>query len=161
MPPCFPRHGVPTARFPFEAIFVWTFLEGSGYKKIPIIIDKDRSGTPRGKGDRKVRKKLLVSSLFLSVLMGGTAAYGLTADQVLKLKNAGVSDATIQLMIRQEMEAEKNPYERFGRREIRDGDGNTVIVYSTGSASSSAGDREAEKAEKAWELLRNLIIDAR
>jgi len=107
-----------------------------------------------------VRKKLLVSSLFLFVLMGGSA-YGLTADQVLKLKNAGVSDATIQLMIRQEMEAAKNPYEQFGRREIRDGDGNAVIVYSTGSASSSAGDLEAEKAEKAWDLLRNLIIDAR
>lgn len=92
--------------------------------------------------------------------MGG-AAYGLTADQVLKLKNAGVSDATIQLMIRQEMEAAKNPYEQFGRREIHDGDGNTVIVYSTGSVSSSAGDGEAEKAEKAWDLLRNLVIDAR
>jgi len=107
-----------------------------------------------------VRKKLLVSLLFLFVLMGG-AAYGLTADQVLKLKNAGVSDATIQLMIRQEMEAAKNPYEQFGRREIRDGDGNAVIVYSTGSTSSSAGDLEAEKAEKAWDLLRNLVIDAR
>jgi hypothetical protein len=115
----------------------------------------------RGNGVREVRKTLLVSSLFLFVLMGGTAAYGLTAEQVLKLKSAGVSDATIQLMIRQEMEAEKNPYERFGRREIHDADGNTVIVYSTGSASSSADDEEAEKAEKAWELLRNLIIDAR
>jgi hypothetical protein len=80
---------------------------------------------------------------------------------VLKLKNAGGSDATIQLMIRQEMEAAKNPYEQFGRREIHDGDGNTVIVYSTGSVSSSAGDGEAEKAEKAWDLLRNLVIDAR
>lgn len=108
-----------------------------------------------------VRKKLLVSSLFLSVLMGWTTAHSLTAEQILKLKSAGVSDATIQLMIRQEMEAGKNPYERFGRSEIRDADGNTVIVYSTGSASSSSRDEEAEKAEKAWELLRNLIIDAR
>ena len=100
---------------------------------------------------------LMIGSLFI----GLSAARALTPEQVLKLKQAGVSDETIQLMIRQEREAGDNPYERFGKREIKDEDGKTVVVYSTGARDRSSPDPEREKAEKAWDMLRHMIIDAR
>ena len=78
----------------------------------------------------------------------------LTPDQIVKLKNAGVSDDTIHLMLTQEKQ---------GVREVTDERGMTYIKYSTGSpACRSAQDRdEAEKVRRAWKMLEQLLIDAR
>ncbi len=89
-------------------------------------------------------------------------ALALTPEQVLSLKNAGVSDQTIQLMIRQEQEAAAgSPADSPGRKEIKDKDGKAVIIYSTGRRGGHNQSKEEQQTEKAWEMLNNLIIDNR
>jgi hypothetical protein len=98
-------------------------------------------------------------SLFLSI----SNAWALTPDQVIALKNAGVSDQTIQLMIRQEQDAAVGtPADFPGRKEIKDKDGKTVIIYSTGRSTRNNREAKEEKqTEKAWEMLNNIIVDPR
>ena len=89
-------------------------------------------------------------------------AWALTPEQVISLKNAGVSDQTIQLMIRQEQEAAAgSPDDSPGRKEIRDKDGKAVIIYSTGRRAGNNRSKEEMQTEKAWEILKGLIIDTR
>jgi hypothetical protein len=107
--------------------------------------------------------------LFVVVIFGAfcvfsTAnnAWALTPEQVIALKNAGVGDQTIQLMIRQEREttagsADDPP----GRKEIIDKDGKAVIIYSTGRRTGNNQSKEEKQTEKAWEMLNRLIIDPR
>ena len=92
-------------------------------------------------------------------------AHALTTDEVIKLKKAGVSDETMRLMIEQERAAkEQNPSDQIGVREVKDAEGNTSVIYSTGAPKPpSQGDSEQEKVEKAWKMLQNqnMIIDNR
>jgi hypothetical protein len=88
-------------------------------------------------------------------------SYALTPEQVLELKKAGVEDRTIRLMIQQEREAAENPADRIGSGEIRDKDGNSVIMYSTGRTKQQASDPEQEKADRAWKMLQNMTIEPR
>jgi len=84
-------------------------------------------------------------------------SYALTPEQVLALKKAGVSEKTIQLMLKQESDsrdAEAN--DRIGTREITDAQGNKTVIYSTGDASIDR--EEKEKLENAWKMLQNLTI---
>lgn len=95
----------------------------------------------------------------LGVLITLGTAWALTPEQVISLKNAGVSDQTIQLMIRQEQEAAAgSPVDSPGRKEVTDKDGKPVVLYSTGRGSPG---KEEKQTEKAWEMLNNLIIDTR
>jgi len=90
------------------------------------------------------------------------ASWALTPEQVIALKNAGVSDQTIQLMIQQEQEAAKgSPDDSAIRKEIKDKDGKSVIIYSTGRPAGKDRLQEDKQTEKAWEMLRNTIIDTR
>ena len=91
-----------------------------------------------------------------------TTVFALSPDQVIALKKAGVSEETIQLMIQQEDGAQKNPDDTIGRREIKDSQGNTVIIYSTGRSSvSEKNDEEKKKVENSWKMLQNMMIDGR
>ena len=103
-----------------------------------------------------MQKTISQFSLFIFLLMYPIMCYALTPQQVIDLKKAGVSDKTIQIMIEQEEKA-KDPYATMGTKEIKDKDGNTVIIYTTGK-SSDPDDEEVEKVEKAWEMLRNITI---
>ena len=103
-----------------------------------------------------MQKTISQFSLFIFLLMYPIMCYALTPQQVIDLKKAGVSDKTIQMMIEQEEKA-KDPYATMGTKEIKDKDGNTVIIYTTGK-SSDPDDEEVEKVEKAWEMLRNITI---
>lgn len=89
--------------------------------------------------------------------------HALTAEQIIRLKKAGVSEETIRIMLEQEKETrDHNSCDRFGVSEIKDAQGNATIIYSTGAASTPArGDSEQEKVEKAWKMLQTSIIDAR
>jgi hypothetical protein len=108
-----------------------------------------------------MKKTMIASAVFVSVLLSAISGFALTPDQVIKLKKAGVSDETIQMMIKQEKAGKKSP-DTMGVKETRDNDGNTVINYSTGESTTADADaEEARKAEKAWEMLRNIIIDNR
>ena len=89
-------------------------------------------------------------------------AWALTPEQVISLKNAGVSDQTIQLMIRQEQDAVAgDPADFSGRKEIKDKDDKIVIIYSTGRPQGDHRTREEKQTEKAWEMLNNIVIDSR
>jgi hypothetical protein len=95
------------------------------------------------------------------ILLLGQAAPALTTDQVLALKKAGVSDQTIRLMIEQEKAAKEDTQDGPAVTEIKDKDGNTVTVYSTGSRPRDLDREERQKLDKAWEMLQHVIIDGR
>jgi|GEM_PF-429187 len=116
-----------------------------------------------GKKERDSMKTLAtaVPAFLLVLLLAPLPCLGLTPDQVLKLKKAGVSDRTIQLMIEQEREAKESPYDTMGVREIRDKSGKTVVVHSTGRSKIDPGEEERKRVEKAWEILRNIVVDDR
>ena len=97
------------------------------------------------------------------ISLGVTGSHALTTEEVIKLKKAGVSEETIRIMLEQERAArERNPYDQIGVREIKDSEGNTSVIYSTGAPTTPAqGDPEREKVEKAWKMLQNMIIDNR
>jgi hypothetical protein len=91
-----------------------------------------------------------------------TTVFSLSSDQVIALKKAGVSEETIRLMIQQEDRAQKNPDDAIGQREIKDSQGNTVIIYSTGrSSANEKSDEEKKKVENSWKMLQNMMIDGR
>ena len=107
-----------------------------------------------------MKKTMIASAVFLCVLLLITSGFALTPQQVIDLKKAGVSEQTIQIMIRQG--ETKDPYATIGTREVQDKDGNTVIIYTTGNSTSSAADDEEKKnVERAWQMLNNIIIDKR
>lgn len=107
-------------------------------------------------------KKLLLSFLSLGIfcLFPGNS-HSLTPEQVIQLKKAGVEDKTIQLMISQEIAKEnRDPYDTMGTKEIKDANGNAVIIYSTGRPHGGTLDREEqEKVDRAWEMLQNMTIE--
>jgi len=103
-----------------------------------------------------MQKTIFQFSLLIFILISPILSYALTPQQVIDLKKAGVSDKTIQIMIEQEEKA-KDPYATMGTKEIKDKDGNTVTIYTTGKSADS-DDEEAKKVEKAWEMLRNITI---
>ena len=88
----------------------------------------------------------------------------LTVEEIVLLKQNGVSERTIQMMIQSEIRAEQAPSAgaEMGIQTIRRPDGRSAILYSTGT-----GDREASEAterlkeEQAWEMLRHIIVDTR
>jgi len=111
--------------------------------------------------------KILVKIAFAIMIIALHAgwAQALTTEEVIKLKKAGVSDETIRLMIEQERAGRQpNPSDQIGVREVKDAEGNTSVVYSTGAPSApTQNESEQEKVEKAWKMLQNqnMIIDNR
>jgi len=108
-------------------------------------------------------KYVLIGLIYIFMGSFLNHCYALTPDEIIKLKKAGVSDKTIQMMLRQEKDAkEVNPYDQIGVREVKDKEGNVVTIYSTGhSTKEGTGDSEEEKADKAWNMLQNMKIDNR
>lgn len=109
-------------------------------------------------------KKIIPAILLVSLLAGGrpAAVFALTAQEVLALKKAGVGEDTIRMMIQQEKDGKRPaPGNAMGRREIRDSQGDVSIEYSTGQSAPSAGPDTQQQVDKAWEMLRHLIVDTR
>lgn len=111
----------------------------------------------------KTQAKISIAVLIVLLLAGSACA--LTAEEVLKLRKAGVSDETIRLMIEQERAGRQaNPSDQIGVREVKDAEGNASVVYSTGApAAATQNESEQEKVDKAWKMLQNqnVIIDER
>lgn len=80
--------------------------------------------------------------------------FALTPEEIVMLKDAGVEELVILRMIQDS---------RPGVGEVEDESGNRYIRYSTGTSRAEAvtDAEEAEKVERAWEILRNMVIDAR
>jgi hypothetical protein len=111
-------------------------------------------------------KPIVILALFGLLLGMPTASAALTAEEILLLKKNGVSETTIQMMLKSEILVEsrcrKDPQETMGVKTIRRPDGRAAIVYSTGRGDHGAKDAEERlKEERAWEMLRNLIVDTR
>lgn len=112
-------------------------------------------------------KRLILEVTVLTLLISLASTSGaLTVEEVIRLKQEGVSDETIQLMIEQEMlrETSSDPDRAMGVRKVKEADGRGSTIYSTGTAEDPKDleeEREWEKREKAWEMLDNVIIDTR
>lgn len=88
----------------------------------------------------------------------------LTVEEVLLLKQNGVSEETIQMMLQSEMEAERRAAadDRMGIRTIVRPGGKPAIVYSTGSGAVDTRTAEERlREERAWDMLRHIIVDTR
>ena len=112
----------------------------------------------------RYRTLIPATLLVLMLSFGGAAAvFALTAEEVLALKKAGVGDETIRMMIRQETEGKRPaPGHAMGRREVRNGGGEVSIEYSTGrSATPSGAETAQQQVDRAWDMLRHLIVDTR
>jgi hypothetical protein len=112
-----------------------------------------------------MKKLVKIAVTMMIIALSVTWAHALTTEEVIKLKKAGVSDETIRTMIEQERAAkERNPSDQIGVREVKDAEGNTSVIYSTGAPTApTQGGPEQEKVEKAWKMLQNqnMIIDNR
>ncbi|MDD5153101.1 MAG: hypothetical protein RDU59_09705 [Thermodesulfobacteriota bacterium] len=98
-----------------------------------------------------------------------TGAFALTTEEIIKLKKAGVSDETIQLLIKTEYEERErhrryDPGRMVGSKEITLPDGRKQIIYYSVTDPVEAERQrkeEEEKLEKSWDVLKHLIIDQR
>ncbi|MFH1058436.1 MAG: hypothetical protein V1797_07135 [Pseudomonadota bacterium] len=102
-------------------------------------------------------------ALMAALLMIGVAAAAgaLTAEEVLKLKQAGVSDATIQKMLAQERQAGAGAGAAGGPvSETSD-----AVTYGAGQNVPEKvrqhEQRERMKEEKSLEMLKGIIVDQR
>ncbi len=90
----------------------------------------------------------------------------LTVEEILLLKQNGVSEETIQMMLQNETKARSLQNSAAGQtmsiQTITRPDGRSAIVYSTGVGDQDARDAEERlKEEQAWEMLRHIIVDTR
>jgi hypothetical protein len=89
----------------------------------------------------------------------------LTVEELLKLKEAGVSDETIQLFLRLEMERlRQQGSSTMGQRVVTGPDGKKrVITYFIEDPKQVSRERlmRDEEDRRSWEMLRQLLIDAR
>ena len=113
-------------------------------------------------------KRYTVNLLFVMTIIFflPRVSFSLTTEEVIKLKKAGVSDETIQLMIQQEKTSKKadDPYKNTGVRKVTETDGRSTTVNSTGENDDREKydeESEREKREKSWDMLDNVIIDGR
>jgi hypothetical protein len=93
-------------------------------------------------------------------------SWALTAQEVLLLKQNGVSEATIQMMLQSEMQARSiragTDADGLGVRTIVRPAGEPAIVYTTGRGDQDRRTaEERRKEDRAWEMLRHLIVDTR
>jgi len=113
-----------------------------------------------------MRDRTLIPATLLVLMLafgGAAAVFALTAEEVLALKKAGVGDEAIRMMIRQETDGKRPaPCHAMGRREIPNGGGETSIEYSTGrSATPPGAETQQQQVDRAWDMLRHLIVDTR
>ena len=110
----------------------------------------------------KIRFIIMLCCLFGAVPVDSGA---LTVEEILLLKQNGVSEQTIQMMLHSELlgaQGAASGQEEMGVRTITRPGGRSAIVYTTGSGDQKARDAEEYlKEERAWEMLRHLIVDTR
>ncbi|MEE4112363.1 MAG: hypothetical protein V2I40_06075 [Desulfobacteraceae bacterium] len=90
----------------------------------------------------------------------------LTVEEILLLKQNGVSEETIQMMLQNEIQTRSRQNRAAGQtmgiQTITRPNGQPAIVFSTGTGDQAARDAEERlKEERAWEMLRHLIVDTR
>jgi len=99
------------------------------------------------------RLPVIVAGVVAACSIAATG-FALSPEEIVLLREAGVDESVIRIMIEQS---------RPGVSEVEDESGNRHMRYSTGAPSPDAhGDRsEAEKVERAWRMLRDFTLDIR
>ena len=107
-----------------------------------------------------MKKTEIFAFITVFILLLTPELKALTAEEVIKLKENGVSDKTIQLMIQSESAKKEQLKEPSCVKEIKTSENKSEIIYSTGSPSATEIDaEEQEKMDNAWEMLKNLNIE--
>jgi hypothetical protein len=90
-----------------------------------------------------------------------THLYALTAEQIIRLKEKGVEDRTIQMLIERENRERENASGLGVKEKARPDGGKDKTYYSITDRQEEINQQreEKEKIERALEILRNLIID--
>jgi len=100
---------------------------------------------------------------FLCTVLSAVTLHALTVEEVIKLKEAGVEDRTIQMLIEQE-KMNREGEEGVGVKETTRADGGKDRTYysvTTSEEHQKIEREDREKMEKALDILRNIIIDDR
>ena len=93
---------------------------------------------------------LIMFPIITAFMLCFSSAYALTTDEILLLKQHGVSERTIQLMIQSEMEGRKQ-----AESSIQIKDEKSSITYSTGKpASTPLTQEEKLKMVRDWGMLK-------
>ena len=106
---------------------------------------------------------LFLAGCLCCLILIPTAAPALTDEEVRLLRQNGVPETTIRMMRESERRAGTETSDHsMGVRTITRPNGQPAIVYSTGSSRSTAAEDNARlQEERAWEMLRYLIVDTR
>ena len=116
------------------------------------------------KGDAmKITLMLIICGL---VWLVPAPSGALTVEEILLLKQNGVSEETIQMMLQNEIQTRSlqnsAAEQAMSIQTITRPDGRSAIVYSTGSGDQDARSaQERLKEEQAWDMLRHIIVDTR
>ncbi len=110
-----------------------------------------------------MKLKIFRTAIFLLCFLPAPSL-ALTAEEILLLKQNGVSEKTIQMMLQSEIEVQRDRAgnDRSGVETITRPNGQSAIIYSTGNQNHDRHSAEERLKEKrAWEMLRHIIVDTR
>jgi len=101
--------------------------------------------------------------VFLCFCLISPPLHALTVEEVIRLKEAGVDDRTIQLLLERETMKRKDTQGIGVQEKERPDGGKDKTYYSTTTPEEQEKSKqeEEEKLKKAYEILRNIIIDQR
>lgn len=115
-----------------------------------------------------MKKVSFMIGVVIFLISMGSQAFALNVEDLLRLKRAGVSDETLQLFIQLELEKVHaqtvGPGRTMGQRTVEGPDGKKrVIRYSIEDPDQVINERleRKELERRSWEMLRDLVIDAR
>ena len=110
--------------------------------------------------EQKMKKTAIFALAAAFLLLLTPELKALTTEEVIQLKEKGVSDKTIQLMIQSETEKKEQVKKTSGIKEVKISDNKSEIIYSTGGPANRKIDAEEQKKmDNAWEMLKNLNIE--
>ncbi|MGQ9646111.1 MAG: hypothetical protein ACUVWO_06170 [Thermodesulfobacteriota bacterium] len=100
---------------------------------------------------------------FSCLCLISSVLHALSVEEIIRLKEAGVEERTIQLLIERETMKAKDTH-GMGVQEKERPDGSKDRTYysvTTPEEEEKSRQQEEEKLKKAYEILRNVIIDQR
>ena len=103
------------------------------------------------------------AAVLICIYLIPSPLYALTVEEIIRLKEAGVDDRTILILMEKERVKQEGPQGMGVQEKEKPNSGKDKIYYSTTTAEEEQKiqQEEKEKLEKAYEILRNIIIDQR
>jgi hypothetical protein len=98
---------------------------------------------------------IILTTIIFSLSALTTTVHALTTNEIILLKQNGVSDETIQLMIKSKTEENRRT-----ESSIRITGDKSSTTYATGKPSSTPLTiKEEQNMDKAWEMLKNMTLE--